>query len=72
MQLSMGRLFSMLVERMDASVQGEAQPRMLLYSGHDTWVRGACMKLPGSACTRTPLRRARSHAAGQLDILGMT
>ena len=49
MQLSMGRLFSMLVERMDASVQGEAQPRMLLYSGHDTWVRSACMTLIDSA-----------------------
>lgn len=38
MQLSMGRLFSMLVDHMDATVQGEAQPRMLLYSGHDTTI----------------------------------
>ena len=63
MQLSMGRLFSMLVDHMDATVHGEAQPRMLLYSGHDTWVRGACMTLSNGACTRQQLRRARCHAA---------
>ena len=72
MQLSMGRLFSMLVERMDASVQGEVQPRMLLYSGHDTWVWGACTTLTDSACTRPRSRCARRHSRGPLDILRMT
>ena len=57
MQLSMGRLFSMLVERMDASVQGEAQPRMLLYSGHDTWVWAAhrqCLHKAAVALRQAP------------------